>query len=99
MSRSRHRRWRRRGGLCPPCRWPRLCSEFSSGSAAMNVPMVRLTSLAHGGGCGCKLAPSVLQNLLADQPLIAPYKQLLVGTETGDDAAVWQLDDGTCVIA
>jgi selenide,water dikinase len=58
-----------------------------------------LTSLAHGGGCGCKLAPSVLQNLLADQPLIAPYRQLLVGTETGDDAAVWQLDDGTCVIA
>jgi len=65
----------------------------------MNVPIVRLTSLAHGGGCGCKLAPSVLQNLLADQPLVAPYKQLLVGTETGDDAAVWQLDDGTCVIA
>ncbi len=65
----------------------------------MNIPMVRLTSLAHGGGCGCKLAPSVLQNLLADQPLMTPYKQLLVGTETGDDAAVWRLDDGTCVIA
>jgi selenide,water dikinase len=65
----------------------------------MNVPMVRLTSLAHGGGCGCKLAPSVLQTLLADQPLAQPYKQLLVGTETGDDAAVWRLDDGTCVIA
>ena len=65
----------------------------------MNIPMVRLTSLAHGGGCGCKLAPSVLQNLLADQPLATPYRQLLVGTETGDDAAVWQLDDGTCVIA
>lgn len=65
----------------------------------MNVPIVRLTSLAHGGGCGCKLAPSVLQRLLADQPLAAPYRQLLVGTETGDDAAVWQLDDGTCVIA
>jgi selenide, water dikinase len=65
----------------------------------MNAPMVRLTSLAHGGGCGCKLAPSVLQELLADQPLPAPYRQLLVGTETPDDAAVWQLDDGTCVIA
>jgi selenide,water dikinase len=65
----------------------------------MNVPVIRLTSLAHGGGCGCKLAPSVLQQLLADQPLAQPYKQLLVGTETGDDAAVWQLDDGTCVIA
>lgn len=65
----------------------------------MNVPIVRLTSLAHGGGCGCKLAPSVLQNLLADQPKTSPFRQLLVGTETGDDAAVWQLDDGTCVIA
>lgn len=65
----------------------------------MNVPVIRLTSLAHGGGCGCKLAPSVLQQLLADQPSAAPYRQLLVGTEVPDDAAVWQLDDGTCVIA
>jgi selenide,water dikinase len=68
------------------------------GEDFMNVPMVRLTSLAHGGGCGCKLAPSVLQKLLADQPLAAPYRQLLVGTESPDDAAVWQLDDGTCII-
>lgn len=59
----------------------------------------RLTSLAHGGGCGCKLAPSVLQQLLAEQPVPSPFRQLLVGTETGDDAAVWQIDDTTCVIA
>ena len=59
----------------------------------------RLTELAHGGGCGCKLAPSVLQQLLADQPRAAPYAQLLVGTETGDDAAVWRLDDERCIIA
>ena len=52
----------------------------------MNVPIVRLTSLAHGGGCGCKLAPSVLKELLADQPAAQPYRELLVGTETGDDA-------------
>jgi len=65
----------------------------------MNVPIVRLTSLAHGGGCGCKLAPSVLKELLADQPAAQPYRELLVGTETGDDAAVWQLDDETCIIA
>ena len=65
----------------------------------MTVSAVRLTDLAHGGGCGCKLAPSVLQQLLADQPAAAPYAQLLVGTETGDDAAVWQIDDSTCVIA
>jgi selenide,water dikinase len=41
----------------------------------------------------------MLEQLLADQPLAAPYRQLLVGTEMPDDAAVWQLDDGTCVIA
>ncbi len=63
------------------------------------APPFRLTLLAHGGGCGCKLAPSVLQQLLADQPALSPYRQLLVGTETGDDAAVWQVDENTCVIA
>jgi selenide,water dikinase len=65
----------------------------------MNVPQIRLTSLAHGGGCGCKLAPSVLQQLLSSAPVHNPYKQLLVGIETGDDAAVWQVDDNTCIIA
>ncbi len=60
---------------------------------------IRLSALAHGGGCGCKLAPSVLQRLLADQPAGGPFAHLLVSTETGDDAAVWRLDDGTCVIA
>ena len=59
----------------------------------------RLTALAHGGGCGCKLAPSVLRELLADQPVAQVFPQLLVGTETSDDAAVWQVDDNTCVIA
>jgi selenide,water dikinase len=65
----------------------------------MTTPPIRLTALAHGGGCGCKLAPSVLQQLLSDMPAAQPYRQLLVGVETGDDAAVWQLDDGVCVIA
>jgi selenide,water dikinase len=65
----------------------------------MSQPQVCLTSLAHGGGCGCKLAPSVLQQLLAGQPAVAPFAQLLVGAETGDDAAVWQVNDDVCVIA
>ncbi|HVS24262.1 MAG TPA: selenide, water dikinase SelD, partial [Gammaproteobacteria bacterium] len=65
----------------------------------MNTSAVRLTSLAHGGGCGCKLAPSVLQQLLADQPAGPAFADLLVGTETGDDAAVWRLVGDTCVIA
>lgn len=66
----------------------------------MNIqtPM-RLSHLSHGGGCGCKLAPSVLQQLLSSHPAATPYKQLLVGVETGDDAAVWELDKGTCIIA
>jgi selenide,water dikinase len=59
---------------------------------------IRLTELAHGGGCGCKLAPAVLQQLLAGQ-VGAMFPRLLVGTETSDDAAVWQLSDDMCVIA
>ena len=65
----------------------------------MDALNIRLSSLSHGGGCGCKLAPAVLQQLLADQPAAQPYRELLVGTETGDDAAVWQLDENTCIIA
>ena len=59
----------------------------------------RLTSLAHGGGCGCKLSPAVLRDLLADQPAMSAFPDLLVGTETGDDAAAYRIDGDTCVIA
>jgi selenide, water dikinase len=62
------------------------------------LPRLRLTELAHGGGCGCKLAPAILQQLLA-VPSGAPFPQLLVGTEAPDDAAVWQQPDGSCLIA
>jgi len=60
---------------------------------------VRLSSMAHGGGCGCKLSPAVLATLLGDMREAQPFKQLLVGTETGDDAAVWQIDEHTCLIS
>lgn len=65
----------------------------------MNGQTGRLSALAHGGGCGCKLDPGVLRRLLADQPMAGPFERLLVGNETSDDAAVWALEDGTCVIA
>ena len=65
----------------------------------MQISHVPLTSLAHGGGCGCKLSPSVLRELLANQPAAPAFPNLLVGNETGDDAAVWKLDDNNCVIA
>ena len=60
---------------------------------------VRLTSLAHGGGCGCKLSPAVLRQILADMPLAGPFANLLVGTETGDDAAVYRLNDTQALVA
>ena len=65
----------------------------------MSSDRVRLSSMAHGGGCGCKLSPAVLATLLAETPRMQPLSQLLVGTETGDDAAVWQIDDRTCIIS
>ena len=65
----------------------------------MSAEPTRLASLAHGGGCGCKLDPAILRGLLANQPVAGPFERLLVGNETADDAAVWALDDGTCPIA
>jgi selenide,water dikinase len=59
----------------------------------------RLTSLAHGGGCGCKLAPAVLQGILKGMPQAAPFADLMVGTETSDDAAVWRLNDQQALVA
>ena len=59
----------------------------------------RLTSLAHGGGCGCKLAPSVLHEILARMPQAGPFPDLLVGTETADDAAVYRLSNDQAVVA
>lgn len=59
----------------------------------------RLTQLAHGGGCGCKIAPGLLSDILArTAPGVVP-PQLLVGTETSDDAAVWQLNDEQALVA
>src|ERR1700686_1125940 len=52
----------------------------------------RLTDLAHGGGCGCKLAPSVLSQILAKMPA-REFKHLLVGTESANDAGVYEIND------
>lgn len=60
---------------------------------------IRLTSLAHGGGCGCKLAPSVLRDILATMPAPGPFANLMVGPETSDDAAVWRLNDEQALVA
>lgn len=59
----------------------------------------RLTSLSHGGGCGCKIAPGVLAELLKNSAPTRAFAPLLVGTETADDAAVYRLNDTQAIIA
>jgi selenide,water dikinase len=59
----------------------------------------RLTSLSHGGGCGCKISPALLEQLLSHNRGSAAFAPLLVGTESGDDAAVYQLSADQAVVA
>jgi len=73
----------------------------------MNDPQldapIRLTQFSHGGGCGCKIAPSVLRDILSDTPFAshvsAAFPDLLVGIEHGDDAAVYKLNDTQAIVA
>jgi selenide,water dikinase len=66
----------------------------------MNAPeRIRLTEFSHGGGCGCKIAPAVLSELLSATPVRGLPKELLVGTETADDAAVYRLNDSQALVA
>jgi len=68
--------------------------------ATLTPPAVpRLTSLSHGGGCGCKIAPGVLSELLKRATPPALFPDLLVGTETSDDAAVYRLNDEQAIVA
>jgi selenide,water dikinase len=66
----------------------------------MNAPeRIRLTQFSHGGGCGCKIAPAVLTELLATTPVRGLPAALMVGTETADDAAVYRLNDSQALVA
>ena len=64
---------------------------------------IRLTQFSHGGGCGCKISPTVLREILSDTPftshLAAAYPDLMVGIEHGDDAAVYRLNDEQAIVA
>jgi selenide, water dikinase len=66
----------------------------------MNAPeKIRLTEFSHGGGCGCKIAPAILSEILSASPIRGLPKDLLVGTETADDAAVYRLNDTQALVA
>jgi selenide,water dikinase len=64
----------------------------------MNTP-IKLTSFSHGGGCGCKIAPGVLSEILKNSHGFPVPKELMVGIETSDDAAVYKLNDEQALIA
>jgi selenide,water dikinase len=66
---------------------------------AVASPPPRLTSLSHGGGCGCKIAPGLLSEILRDTLRMPVPPELLVGVETADDAAVYRLNDRQALIA
>ena len=66
----------------------------------MNAPeKIRLTEFSHGGGCGCKIAPAVLTEILSQSEIRGLPRDLLVGTETSDDAAVYRLNDSQALVA
>jgi selenide,water dikinase len=77
----------------------------TSSAAASTVPgglsaaPVRLTSFSHGGGCGCKIAPGVLSEILRNTAAGIIPPELMVGIETADDAAVYRLNDEQALIA
>jgi selenide,water dikinase len=78
-------------------------SDLSLEHPPLEHPPIRLTQFSHGGGCGCKIAPAVLRDILADTPfashMAAAYPDLLVGIEHGDDAAVYRLNDSQAIVA
>jgi selenide,water dikinase len=59
----------------------------------------RLTEYAHGGGCGCKIAPAALQTILATNFVAHTYENLIVGNDGNEDAAVWDLGNGKRLIS
>ena len=74
-----------------------VSTNLPAASAALTEP--RLTSLSHGGGCGCKIAPGVLSEILKGITAMPMPKELMVGIETADDAAVYKLNDEQALIA
>lgn len=60
---------------------------------------IKLTQFSHGGGCGCKIAPAVLKEILDQSAPMGQFADLLVGTESSDDAAVYRLNDEQAIVA
>jgi selenide, water dikinase len=60
---------------------------------------IKLTQYSHGAGCGCKIAPSILDKILATNNPTKKFEKLMVGNESKDDAAVYDLGNGQALIS
>lgn len=78
---------------------PSSAVSAASASGSNSTAPVRLTSFSHGGGCGCKIAPGVLSEILRNTAAGIIPPELMVGIETADDAAVYRLNDEQALIA
>jgi selenide,water dikinase len=74
-----------------------LCSHHFILITEMDT--VKLTQFSHGAGCGCKIAPAVLDKILQSNAPLTEHKQLMVGNSSKDDAAVYDLGNGTALIS
>jgi selenide,water dikinase len=63
------------------------------------TPTFKLTQYSHGAGCGCKIAPQVLDSILKTNLAAPDNKNLIVGNSSKDDAAVYDLGNGTALIS
>ena len=83
--------------------WRRTMRDANRASLlAVNAPdpaPFRLTQLSHGGGCGCKIAPATLREIVAKAGSLPLPPDLLVGIETSDDAAVWRINERQAIVA
>ncbi len=65
----------------------------------MTSEIIKLTQFSHGAGCGCKISPQILDNILKSNLSLSPNKKLLVGNDTKDDAAVYDIGNGKAIIS
>lgn len=63
------------------------------------MEQVKLTQFSHGAGCGCKISPAILDKILHSETKNGSFASLLVGNESKDDAAVFELQDGNCIVS
>ncbi|MEJ7674342.1 MAG: selenide, water dikinase SelD [Chitinophagaceae bacterium] len=65
----------------------------------MTTEVVKLTQFSHGAGCGCKISPKILEQILHSNFTSPDNKKLIVGNSSKDDAAVYDLENGTALIS